>query len=276
MTEEKSIADHWGTGDVYGRIMDAMEAASIDPEAVTVEQMAPMDHYHARGFQATIELADELPIKSGDHIVDIGCGLGGPARYLADRFYCRVSGIDITLPFVEAANKLTALLKMDDQVHAELGNGSQLPYDDASFDGGYTLHVTMNVEDRDRFYGEAFRVLKPGAFFAITEHGLGAKGDPFYPCPWSEDGSGAFLVSPETTSDVLNRLGFVDVQIEETGEKYLSGYKRAMELTSQGTVSPFGIHIFMGKTAAAKTSNAARNIEEGRTRPIKIICRRPH
>ena len=120
MTDTQSISDHWGTGDVYGLIMRAMEAASISLDTVTVEQMAAVDHFHARGFPATVELTDALPIEAGLHIVDIGCGLGGPVRYLADRFGCRVSGVDITEPYVEAANKLTALLKMEGQVEVEL------------------------------------------------------------------------------------------------------------------------------------------------------------
>jgi len=275
MTDTQSISDHWGTGDVYGLIMQAMEAASISPDTVTVEQMAAVDHFHARGFQATVELADALPIEAGLHIVDIGCGLGGPARYLADRFGCRVSGIDITGPYVEAANKLTALLKMDGQVEAKLGDGQHLPFSDAMFDGGYTLHVTMNIADRAQFFGEAYRVLKPGAFFALTEHGLGPEGDPHYPLPWSQDGSGAYLMTPAETMVHLEEAGFVDVAVEDTGAYYLAGYKRAMELAAQGKLSPFGTQIFMGQTAPAKTKNAARNIEESRTHPIRVICYKP-
>jgi cyclopropane fatty-acyl-phospholipid synthase-like methyltransferase len=74
-------------------------------------------------FSATVGLVDSLPIQSGHHIVDVGCGIGGPARYLAKCFGCRVSGVDITQLFVEAANKLTALLKMERQVEIELGDG---------------------------------------------------------------------------------------------------------------------------------------------------------
>jgi ubiquinone/menaquinone biosynthesis C-methylase UbiE len=275
MTESQSISDHWGTGDVYARIIKAMEAASISPDAVTVEQLAPLDHFHALGLSATVELADSLPIQSGHHIVDIGCGIGGPARYLAKRFGCRVSGVDITQPFVEAANKLSALLKMERQVEIELGDGQHLPYGDAMFDGGYTQHVTMNIADRVLFFGEAFRVLKPGAFFALTEHGLGPEGSPRYPLPWSEDGRGSYLVRPADTVTYLKEAGFVIVEEEDTGAKYLHGYRRALELAAQGALPPFGVNVLMGPTAPAKTINAARNIEERRTHPIKIICTKP-
>ena len=275
MPGSKSISEHWGTGDVYARIMKAMEAASISPDAVTVEQLAPLDHFHARGFPATVELADALPIQPGHHIVDIGCGIGGPARYLAQRFGCRVSGVDITQPFVEAANRLTTLLKMERQVEIELGDGQHLPYGEAMFDGAYTQHVTMNIADRALFFGEAFRVLRPGAFFAVTEHGLGPEGSPHYPVPWSEDGSGSYLVRPADTVTYLNEVGFVDVKLEDTGAKYLQGYRRAIELAAQGALPPLGVHVLMGQMAPEKTRNAARNIEERRTHPIQIICSKP-
>lgn len=275
MTDAKSISDHWGTGDVYTRIMEAMEAASLLPDTVTVEQLAPVDHFHARGFPATVELGDVLPIRPGHHIVDIGCGIGGPARYLAKRFGCRVSGVDITGPFVEAANKLTVLLKMESQVEVRLGDGQHLPYGDGMFDGGYAQHVTMNIADRARFFGEAFRVLRPGAFFALTEHGLGPNGSPHYPLPWSDDGSGAHLITPAETVAYLEGAGFDDVKVEDTGAKYRAGYQRAMELAAQGALPAFGTHILMGQTAPVKTRNAARNIEEGRTHPVQIICYKP-
>jgi SAM-dependent methyltransferase len=275
MTNAKNIADHWGKGDVYGLIVSALNKMSKPLESLTVEDLAPVDHFHARGFSATVELADRLPLKAGQHIVDIGCGLGGPARYLAKRFQCNVSGVDITEPFVEAANKLTALLRMERQVKIEHGDGQRLPYPDSTFDGAYTQHVTMNVADRPAFFAEAYRVLKPGAFFALTEHGLGPKGNPHYPVPWSMDGSGAYLVTPSETRAVLEKTGFEAIVIEDTGAKYVAGYRTAIERAEKGAVPPLGVHILMGETALQKTRNAARNIDEGRTHPIQVICRKP-
>lgn len=275
MTNAKTIADHWGRGDVYGLIVSALNKMSKPLDSLTVEDLAPVDHFHARGFPATVELADRLPLKAGQHIVDIGCGLGGPARYLAKRFQCNVSGVDITEPFVEAANKFTALLRMERQVKIEHGDGQHLPYADSTFDGAFTQHVTMNVADRPAFFAEAYRVLKPGAFFALTEHGLGEKGDPHYPVPWSMDGSGAYLVTPSDTGALLQQAGFVDIRMEDTGTKYAAGYKAAIEKAQKGELPPLGIHLLMGETAPQKTRNALRNIEEGRTHPIQVICRKP-
>jgi SAM-dependent methyltransferase len=272
---ENVIADHWAKSDIYALIMSALEKAGKSTNALTVEDLAPIDHFHARGFPATVDLADRLPVKRGQHILDIGCGFGGPARYFAKRFQCKVSGIDITPAFVEAGNKLTALLGMQDAVTIQQGDGQRLPYPDGMFDGAYTQHVTMNIPDRARFFGEAYRVLKSGAFFGLTEHGLGSVGNPHYPLPWSADGGGSHLMGPADTRKALESAGFADVQVEDTGHKYLAAYKKVMELAAEGALPPLGIHIIIGESAPQKTRNAARNIEEGRTHPVQVICRKP-
>lgn len=275
MSEAGSVADHWAKGDVYTLILSALETSSIPLDSLTVEDLAPVDHFHARGFPATVELGDRLPVEEGDHILDIGCGLGGPARYFAQRFGCTVSGIDITAPFVEAATKLTALVDLSDKVSFERGDAHHLTYADGLFDGAYSQHVTMNIADREQFFREAWRVLKPGAFFALTEHGLGRAGAPHHPVPWSEDGSGEWLATPTQTRDLLTAAGFVDVEIEDTGPKYLEAYRSILALAERGELPPFGMHLLMGKNAPQKVRNAARNIEEERTHPVQVLCRKP-
>lgn len=275
MGQKRSIADHWGSGDVYGRIVSALERSSKSLDSLTVEDLAPVDHFHARGFPATVELGDRLPIEPGDHVLDIGCGLGGPARYFAQRFGCRVSGIDITGPFVEAGRKLTGLVGLDDRVEINQADAQALPYGDQVFDGAYAQHVMMNVADRPRAFAEAWRVLKPDGFFALTEHGLGPVGEPLHPVPWSEDGSGEWLVTPAQTWELLDAAGFIQIEIDDTGPEYLEAYRRVLALAEEEAPPRLGTHLLLGENAHAKVRNAARNIEEGRTHPVRVLCRKP-
>jgi SAM-dependent methyltransferase len=270
-----AVSDHWARTDVYGRIISALEAAGKSLDALTVEDLAPVDQFHARGFPATIELGDCLPVRPGDHLVDIGCGLGGPARYFARRFDCRVSGIDLTGPFIDAGRRLTELLGLGALVDLRQGDGQDLPYEDASFDGGYVQHVTMNVPDRPALFSEACRVLRPGGFFAITEHGRGGASTTYHPVPWSEDGSGEFLVPPEETVQLLETAGFSAVDVTDTGEGYLEAYRSMITVAESGELPPLGLHVLLGANAVEKLRNSARNIEEGRTRPVRVICRKP-
>ncbi len=275
MTNGHAIADHWASGDVYGRIVAALTRAGKRLDSVTVEDLAPVDHVHAGGLAATVKLAERLGIQPGQRVLDIGCGLGGPARYIATRFGCTVSGIDITPPFVEAANRLTALLRLAGRVAIQQGDALRLPYPDEAFDAVYTQHVTMNIADRPRFFAEAYRVLKPGGFFGLTEHGLGATGQPHHPVPWSADGTGAYLVSPAETRTILERTGFRDVVVEDTGPEYLAGYRGVIEKAESGALPPLGLHVVLGESILEKTRNSARNIAEGRTHPIQVLCRKP-
>jgi len=274
MTKD-DIAAHWGGNDLIDRVEAAMTAAGLTPETTTVEALAPMDHFHARGFPATVELADALEIAPGDRILDIGCGVGGPARYFAQRFGCHVDGIDLTPPFVEIARRLTERTGLTDRVSVAVGNALELPFEDGIFDGALCQHVTMNIEDRAGFFAGVFRVLKPGGFFALTEHGLGPVGNPHHPLPWSSDGAGAFLVTPDETVTRLSDAGFTGIEVKDTGPAYLAGYEAVIARTEAGTLPAFGTHVLIGEASPQITRNAARNIAEGRTAPVRVICRKP-
>lgn len=260
--------------DLYEAIVAALRASGKRLEALAIEDLAPVDHFHARGLPATVELADRLAVAAGALLVDIGCGLGGPARYMARRFGCTVMGVDLTERFVATGNRLSELLGMRSQVDLQVGDALALPYADAAFDAGYSQHVTMNIGERRRFWTEAARVLKPGAPFALTEHGLGPRGEPRFPVPWSTDGSSSHLVEPEATRRLAEEAGFEAVVVEEVGARYLAGYRKSLERAAEGPPPPLGIHLLLGPDARERSANAMRNIEEGRTRPFQLFCRK--
>lgn len=156
------ISAHYGRGDLLGRLRAALLADGVDPDHPSVEALAPYDHFHGRGLEATEELADMLEVSASDHILDIGSGIGGPARYIARRFGARVTGIDLTAELCDVARHLTQVLGLEDRVDFKQGDALALPFADASFDGAYSMNVSMNIRDKAGFYAEIHRVLRPG------------------------------------------------------------------------------------------------------------------
>ncbi len=147
MGTDSDISRHYTRGDLLERLHAALLGDDIDPDRPTIETLAPFDHFHGRGLEATEEVADVLAVATTDHLLDVGSGIGGPARYIADRFGCRVTGIDLTAEFCEVARHLTQMLGLEDRVTFEQGDALAMPFADASFDGAYSMNVSMNIAD---------------------------------------------------------------------------------------------------------------------------------
>jgi SAM-dependent methyltransferase len=156
MTDQTTdVARHYGKGGLLGRMLAALTAAGKRMDRLTIDDLAPIDEFHSRRRTATAELAALLAPVATDRIVDIGSGVGGPSRYLAATYGCRVSGVDLTPEFVDTATALTRLVGLSDQVDFRQGSALDLPFPDASFDLAWSQNVAMNIQDRPRYYAEA-------------------------------------------------------------------------------------------------------------------------
>ena len=174
---------------------------------MTVAQLAPLDQFHTRGILATSELAGAAGIEPSTRVLDLGCGIGGPARYLAATFGCKVTGVDLSPDFIEAATYLTARCGLSDRVTFQVGDALHLPFEDAAFDAVFLQHVAMNIEDRTALYAEVRRILATGGRFATYDLVL-RDGDVVYPAPWARDASTSFLLSEGDTRTALEQAGF--------------------------------------------------------------------
>jgi ubiquinone/menaquinone biosynthesis C-methylase UbiE len=178
-----SVQSHYGSDDLVGRILSALEAAGRDISNPTAETFYPVDQLHSGGLNTTKIQADLAAIPEGARVLDAGCGIGGAARFLAHGFGCQVEAMDLTQDYVDAAIQLTELCGLGDAINYRQGDVTHLPFDDQSFDLVWCQNVTMNIKDKQRLFAEAYRVLRPGGRYAFSHAAGGPGGAPYYPLP---------------------------------------------------------------------------------------------
>ncbi len=288
MSKSPDIAGHYTRGDLFDRLQAALREDGVDPEQPSVATLAPYDQFHGRGLEVTEEIAGEiaetLTVTPEDHLLDIGSGIGGPARYMATRFGCRVTGIDLTEEFCAVARRLTALLGLEARVDFHQGNALAMPFADGGFAGAYSMNVSMNIADKAAFYGEIHRVLKPGGWLMLSEIALGPGagpgggpgGGPDYPTPWAATPASSFLVTPKQTEEGLRAAGFEGIRLRETREEALAFGARSREMVERGEKPPHrAVQLVHGAEAATMAANTARAFAEAAILPIEVHCRKP-
>jgi len=201
------VRDHYRATGLTERLNAALTAFGPDEQRPTPEQLAALDQFHTRGLAATVELAMVAGIAADMSVLDVGSGVGGPARFLAATYGCQVRGIDLSEPFVDAARYLTKRTGQSERVSFETASALELPFDDGHFDVVLLQHVAMNISDRARLYREIRRVLKLSGRFAIYDVVLN-RGDPHYPVPWARTPATSFLLTAAATREVIEAAGF--------------------------------------------------------------------
>ena len=275
MTAAFDISRHYTSGDLLARLETRLREDGFDPARATFEALTPYDHFHGRGLEATEDMANRLEVSETDHVLDVGSGLGGPARYFARRFGCRVSGIDLTAEFCDIARHLTALLGLTERVSFEQGDALAMPFGDESFDGAYSMNVSMNIADKGALYREIHRVIKPGGWLSLSEVVQGPGGEQDYPTPWARTASSSFLATPAETRASLAASGFTIESLRETTEAALAYAARSRAVVEAGGKPPHrAVSLIHGALAGEAIANSGRALRERRTVPIEIVCRK--
>jgi SAM-dependent methyltransferase len=273
--DSRDIASHYTRGDLLARLDAALRDDGVDPARPTIETLAPYDQFHGRGMEATVELADLMPARPSDHILDVGSGIGGPARFVARRLGCRVTGIDLTPEFCDVARHLTGLLGLTGLVSFETADALAMPFPDRHFDGLYSMNVSMNIADKAALYRELYRVLKPEAWMLLSEVAKGEGGDVDYPTPWAARASASFLSTPDDTRRGLLAAGFDVVRIDSTLAKALAFGDRSRAMAARGEKPPHrAVMLIHGEIARDAMANTARALADAKIVPIEVVARK--
>lgn len=269
-TDITAVDRHYGRGGLLDAINKALGTVIRD-KRVAPADLAPVDEFHNRGRDATLELAALAGFGRGERVIDVGSGLGGSARHLADEHGCRVTGIDATREYVETARELARRVGLEDSVDFHHASALSLPFDDASFDGAWTEHVQMNIADKTAFFSEIARVIKPGGRLAFHEILAGSNGELAFPVPWAETAELSFLADEAGMREAVAQAGFeIQVWRDMTEASLEWASSMAARIKEEGP-PPLGVHLLLGQTAPVKLGNLIANMKRGTIRVVQAV-----
>ena len=274
---EAALNEHYGVADLGDELLAALEAAGKNVDALTRDDISSFDEFHIRGLEATRELADLAEIEDHSHVLDIGCGIGGPARTLASEFGCDVVGIDIVEEYCRAATLFTNRVGLTDSVRFQQGNALDLPFADETFDVVWCEHILPNIEAKRVVIEEAARVLKPGGTLALYEICAGSGDDPVFPVPWASDASLSYLDPPERLRELVLGRGFAVTAWRDVTGASLEWFRdvvESMQSRPADAPPPLGLNLLMGTETPIKAANVVRNLEEERIALVQGVFER--
>ena len=274
VTIEQRVAQHYAQNNLERTILGALAASGKDINKLTCDDLAPIDEFHTGGRMATVEFAEQLNLKSEMRILDLGCGIGGASRFIAGRYGCHVTGIDITEEYVRTAQSLAGRVGLADRVTFQHASAVDLPFETQSFDGAYMMHVGMNIEDKTRLFSEVRRVLKNGSVFGIYDVLLTGLGDPKFPLPCALTSDIAFIEGAGAYRRGLTAAGF-EIEAERNRLDVAREFFRQEQARgAEGEGPPaLGIHILLKQEAPRILANTMRQFESGVFAPVEFICR---
>lgn len=271
----KHIHGYYSPSDLYNKIIDGLNEIGKDLDKVTLDDLQPVDEFHIRGDVATKELIYLSNFTPDMHILDVGCGVGGSTRRLSHETGCCVTGIDLSDEYIDAAERLTQLLNMQERVKFHAASALKLPFEENTFDGAWSIQMNMNVEDKLGWLKEVYRVLKPGGRAVLYEV-CGNKVTPVYfPVPWAQDDSMSFLVPPELFQEVIITAGFdIDVWNDKT-DLAQKAFAHMTEPVGETELPELGVHLLVGNDILTKAYNLHRNLDEERVSLIETVAVKP-
>jgi SAM-dependent methyltransferase len=272
MSESNAVAAHYTKSHLEQAILAAIGRCGIDQQQLTAADLAPMDEFHVGGIEATKAFGEFMQLRVGMRLLDVGCGVGGPARYFAGEKKCLVTGIDLTEEFVRAAVSLTKLVHLENAVTFHHGSALAMPFEDGSFDGAYMIHVGMNIADKSGLFREVARLLKPASRFTIFDI-LRVGEEAFeFPVPWALSEETSAVADAKTYKDTLRATGFEIEHERGRGEFGIEFTEKMLARAAQGGAPALGLHLLMGEKTPVMVNNVLGAMKAGILEPVEIVA----
>jgi len=260
----ENINQQYTTHNLFEKILDTIETRDIAKDSITQKQISAFDEFHIRGREVTLELINELNLNSNAQVLDVGCGLGGPCRQIAVNGNCMVVGLDVNPEYIRTAKKLSELVNLDADTDFIEGSALDLPFEPQTFDVVITQHVQMNIKDKERFYSEIYRVLKPSGQFLYYDVLEGNGKDLYYPLPWANKPSINYLIKPGELELFMEKTGFSKVRLTDQTQKGLLFLTEFLKRSEKMPAILSGQNILMEDNAKEKILNIQKCIIEQR------------
>lgn len=267
------IQKHYGREDLGDAVLSALAATGKDVNHLTLDDLAPIDEFHIRGREATIELAQQLSLDDTTRVLDVGSGLGGSSRFLAATYGAHVAGLDLTDEYCRVARMLADRLGFGSRVTYQQGNALAMPFEDASFDVVWTQHASMNIADKRQLYREIWRVLRPGGSLALYDILAGPQSPLHFPVPWARQASQSFLIGPDELRALLEDVGFRIMSWRDTSDASRRWFREVAEQQRESN-PPLGFHVLLGSDFREMAQNQVRNLHEQRIVMLQAVARR--
>ncbi len=275
MPQPEAVSDHYTRGSLIVAIEQALSVLGKTTRTVTVDDLSPVDEFHIGGREASEHFIDQLAISEDDRVLDVGCGIGGVSRFVASRYGCRVTGVDLTPEFVETAKEMNGWVGLDERISVYRGNALEIPLRDGEYDVAMMLHVGMNIDDKRALFTEVARLLKERGRFGIYDVMRVGDGDIGYPVPWAATAELNAATTPQAYRQALEAAGFEvvsETSRAEFGVRYFDDLRD--RIAAAGGPPTLGLHIVMGDRAADMVGNMVRALKSGVLAPVELIARK--
>lgn len=271
------VARHYDIAGLEARILTALAGTGADVAHLRPEDLEPIDEFHIGGVPALEALLSQLPLVPGEEVLDIGSGIGGPARFIARRTGARVTGIDLTPSYVTLAARLSQATGLGGETDFVAGDATAMPFEAGRFGAAIMLHVGMNIADKPALLGEVARVLRPGGSFALFDVMRFDDRPLAFPLPWAGTAETSFVTTPEAYRSAARAAGFEVLAERSRGpfaiEFFAAMRARAAAAVAAGRPPPPGIGLVMGSDAPIKLANLTAALESGTLAPVEMILR---